>query len=172
MKRLFAILFFMSFFFVSQCTSGNGRVLESVSIIYDRGNFFRIVSLKSNDFVRWSKNAEEHYLSQMELHNADSLYLFKKFLESMQPDTSVWIRSVLNQTVIPIDEGLEISFYDDKNDIEADAMIIFHYKESSYDNDTLFMDYTSGHKFRINNYRAKGDTLLWKQVVSILQPKD
>lgn len=47
-------------------------------------------------------------------------------------------------------------------------MIVYHYSNSSRDNDTIFIDYTSSN-FRINNLRAAGDTLLRRKILSFLQ---
>lgn len=152
---------------LAKCTSSSNRNLEYISILYDRSQTLRIVPLKSNDLVRWSVDPDKYLLSRMDVWSADSIFVFKQLLESMRPDSSVRINSVMRPTVLSMDDRLEISFYKDENDIQADAMIVYHYSNSP-DNDTLFIDYTLSN-FRINNLRAEGDTLLRRKILSFLQ---
>lgn len=74
----------------------------------------------------------------------------------------------LNPINKKLENGLEISYFDETNDIKADAMIIYIYEDEHCANDTLFLNYIDGTEFRVNNNKAYGDTIAWKKIKKIL----
>lgn len=144
--------------------------IEHVSVIYDKKTTFRIIPPKSNDLIRWSNELNKHFLCRKDLYNDDAFSIFKRLRESIEPDSTIYIPTILNQTVLNVNEGkneFELAFYEDKEDINADAMIIYYYRNHCA-NDTLFLTYSSGSNFRLNSFKARGDTTLWRRTVAAI----
>lgn len=142
--------------------NGTQHHIDRVSIIYDSGEILRIVGLKSNDLIRWRNDLDNHSLKDTLITNYDSLKLFDDFYKSIKADTNTIIKTVTIPTVIESD-GLTLTYYDDTNDIPADAMIVYHYNNGDR-NDSVFVGLSID--CRINNYKAICDTTMLHKIRS------
>lgn len=150
----------------SCCHSKQSCPIEYISVLYDKENILRIVAPKSNDLIRWSGQLQKHGLATIKIKNPDSISTYRTFLQSMRMDTTVSIKTVLQPTILEDSiYNMSYSFYDNTNDINAEVMIVYYYKNQCHGNDTLFVGSQSGSiVYRLNQYRAIGDTVLWQKI--------
>ena len=140
--------------------------LEYVSIVHD-GDVLRIASLKSNMIIAWHQEGG-HDLYRMDLRQKDTLMILMNFRNTMIPDSNAFIPTIATP-VIKTSDDWEWKYYDEAgNDILADAMLLYHYKNGSYDNDTLFISRWSSTVGRYNSFKAQPDSLLWAKICKII----
>lgn len=169
MKTLLSIIFFFLCFYSTNCVSTKQPCsIEHLSVLYDDGTVLRIASPTSNDLIRWERRQDIQGLTRMTVSHPDSIVLYEALLRSMKVDTTIIIKTILGPTFGKIktpELDMTYSYYDSANDIPADAMIIYHYREHCRDNDTLFAGVQNGLTvFRLNGYRALGDSKAWERI--------
>lgn len=146
--------------------------IERVIVVYDNGSVFRIVKPKANDIVRWSISPVEHYLELQIISDSDSLDIFSRLLKSVEVDSVSYIATVTVPTIEELDSLFTIKYYDDIDDVYADGMIVYEYKEHLKEADSLFFNYCNRSEFRINNHKCNVDTAICSKIYSILLERD
>lgn len=155
---------------LSFCTGNvdTASEIERVRIVYDNGSVLRIVQPKANDIVRWSVSPVDHHLTLRTVSDSDSLVIFIELLKSADVDSLSYIATITAPTIKELDSGLSVKYYDDTNDVNADAMIVYEYKDSLKDADSLFINYRKRPEFRINNHKCNLDTVICNKIYNLL----
>lgn len=164
------VIIVLSAILLSFCTSNNNKPceIEHVIVVYDNGSVFRIVKPKANDIVRWSISPAEHDLELRTISDSDSLDIFCRLLKSVEVDSLSNIATVTVPTIKELDSLLTVKYYDDTDDVNADAMIVYEYKGRLKKADSLFFNYRKRPEFRINNHRCNIDTAICSKIYNLL----
>ena len=141
------------------------KELEYVSVTYDIGEYLRIVSPRSNDLARWSENPKRNGLDTRNIRDKDSLRIYRNFQKTIIVDSTARIVPAVLAMQFG-EEGDFVDFYYMDNEVDADAMIVFHYEDAAKSNDSLFISVIRSNQIRYNSFRATADSLCWAAVAN------
>lgn len=156
MRRL---LFFFILLLFGYCAPESNDDLKYVSITYDSGDILRIARPWSNDLIRWSEQPYKHGLKTRIVRNEDSICYYRNLLHSITVDSAVCITSIPCRTTMQ-SENIELEF-NNKNDLPADAMIVYHYNDIARSSDSIFISFIQDSPIRFNSFLASADSLCW-----------
>ena len=139
------------------------KELEYVSVTYDISEYLRIVSPRSNDLARWSENPKRNGLDTRNIRDKNSLRIYRNLQKTIIVDSTARIVPA----VLKMQFGKELlDIYHMDNEVDADAMIVFHYEDSAKSNDSLFISRSRSNPIRYNSFRATADSLCWAAVAN------